>query len=126
MYIAAIFLSLLPMKTTENIYACWHEPQLSCLLVIRQIILNSDTHITETVKYGMPCFLYLGKAFCYLWVDKQTKEPYILMVDGLQMKHPLLVQGERKRMCILSINPEEDLPINTIKEVLTEGLALRA
>lgn len=114
------------MKTTDNIYARWQDPQLSCLLAIRQIILSIHTDIAETVKYGMPCFLYLGKAFCYLWVDKQTKEPYILMVDGLIMKHPLLVQGDRKRMSILNIDPNADIPIQTIQEVLGEGLALRA
>lgn len=113
------------MKPAETIYARWEEPQLGCLLATRQIILGLDKGITETVKYGMPCFMFHDKPFCYLWIDKHTGEPYILMVDGLKMKHPLLVQGDRKRMSALNIDPYADIPIDAIKEVLAEGLTLR-
>ena len=113
------------MKATDNIYARWEEPQLGCLLAIRQIILNVNDGILETVKYGMSCFLYKDRPFCYLWIDKHNNFPYILMVDGLKMKHPLLVQGDRKRMSVLDIDPNADIPLDTIIEVLEEGLALR-
>lgn len=112
------------MKAAENIYTKWDEPQRGCLLAMRQIILSAHPHITETVKYGMPCFCYDGKHFCYLWADKTTHRPYLLMVEGLRMQHPLLVQGDRKRMKALDIDPDADLPLETIQEILEEGLAL--
>lgn len=111
------------MKAAETIYNKWDEPQHSCLLAMRQIILSMDDNLTETVKYGLPCFCYGKKHFCYLWTDKKTRHPYILMVDGNRIDHPMLEQGDRKRMKILTVNPEEDLPVNAIKEVLRMALA---
>lgn len=72
----------------------------------------------------MPCFIYKGKQFCYLWKDKKTHEPYILIVEGGKIDHPALVQGDRARMKILPINPLEDLPLETIKEVFVEAVKL--
>ena len=100
------------------------EPNKSCLLTLRDIILAQDTEITETQKYGMPCFCYKSKMFCYLWVDKKTNEPYILMVDGRHINHLELEMGNRSRMKILRIDPNKDLPIDTINEILELGLDL--
>lgn len=100
------------------------EPNKSCLLALRLIILAQDSQVSETVKYSMPCFVYKNKAFCYLWIDKKRQEPYLLMVEGKQLVHPELEQGTRSRMKILRINPNGDLAIETIKEVLIEALDL--
>lgn len=54
------------------------EPNKSCLLTLRDLILEQDERISETRKYGMPCFTYRKKMFCYLWTDKKSDEPYIL------------------------------------------------
>ncbi|NAS30452.1 DUF1801 domain-containing protein [Flavobacteriaceae bacterium R38] len=92
---------------------------------MRKIILNCDLEdITETKKYGMPCFCYRGKAFCYLWVDKKRDEPYFLMVEGKHLHHPELETGKRSRMKIFRVNPKKNLPINTIKLVLEQALNL--
>ncbi|MCB0700477.1 MAG: DUF1801 domain-containing protein [Chitinophagales bacterium] len=112
------------MKTAADIYDHWDEPQKSCLLALRQIILDTDDSITETVKYGMPCFCIAGKHFCYLWTDKHTNDPYILMVEGNKLTHPKLLQGDRKRMKVFTVDPTSDLPVNTIKEILNEALTV--
>lgn len=114
------------MKTADSFYNDRPEPNKSCYLALRQVVLQSNTAITETVKYGMPCFCLNDKPFCYLWEDKHTHHPYILMVDGLKLKHPLLEQGSRKRMKTFTVHPEEDLPLETINEILQEGLAIRS
>ena len=62
--------------------------------------------------------------FCYLWTDKKTNEPYILFVEGKHLKHPALEQGNRSRMKIFIINPNKDIPIDTIKLLLNEALDL--
>lgn len=108
----------------NNFYLSKEEPNKSCLLALRKIILAQDKNISETVKYGMPCFCYKNKMFSYVWVDKKTNEPYILMVEGNHLKHPALEEGDRSRMKIFRVNPNEDLPLLIIKEILEEGLEL--
>lgn len=108
----------------QNFYLSKQEPNKSCLLALRSVILNQDNEITETRKWGMPCFCYKKKMFCYLWTDKKTNEPYILMVEGNHLKHPELELGSRSRMKIFRVNPNEDLPLDTIKYILQSGLEL--
>ena len=66
----------------EDFYLNHEEPQKSCLLAMREILLGLSEQVEETVKYGMPCFLHQGKILCYLWVDKKTKEPYSKSKNG--------------------------------------------
>lgn len=111
-------------QTPDDFYLHNQEPNKSCFLALRSIILAQDTHITETQKYGMPCFCYKQKMFCYLWTDKKTTEPYILLVEGKLLNHPLLETGDRARMKIFRVDPNSDLPICTIQEILQEALDL--
>lgn len=108
----------------DNYYLSKEEPVKSCLLALRSIILAQDNHITETVKYGMPCFCYKKKMFCYLWTDKKTGEPYILMVEGKYLDHPELETGSRSRMKIFRVDPGKDLPLKIIENILQKALDL--
>ncbi len=112
------------MSEQHNFYLTKEEPNKSCLLALRDIILKQDEHITATTKYGMPCFCYKNKMFCYLWTDKKTTEPYILFVEGIHLNHPKLEAGKRKRMKNFSINPNKDIPIKTIEKLLNTALDL--
>ena len=51
-------------------------------------------------------------------------EPYILLVEGRYLDHPLLEKGTRSRMKIFRIKPNEDMPIDTINLLLNEALNL--
>ena len=108
----------------SSFYLNKSEPNKSCLLALRDLILNQDSNITETVKYGMPCFCYQKKMFCYLWTDKKTDQPYILLVEGKHLNHPKLEIGTRSRMKIFRINPTKNLPKKEIETVLQEALDL--
>ena len=108
----------------HNYYLGKEEPNKSCLLTLRSIILEQDSHITETQKYGMPCFCYKKKMFCYLWTDKKTDEPYLLMVEGNRLEHPDLEAGDRSRMKIFRVNPNKDIPVQKIKSILQMALDL--
>ncbi|WP_298553435.1 DUF1801 domain-containing protein [uncultured Algibacter sp.] len=108
----------------NNFYFNKSEPNKSCLLTLRDIILKQDKNITETTKYGMPCFCFKKKMFCYLWVDKKTEEPYMLFVEGEHLNHPELEIGTRKRMKIFRVNPNRDIPIKTVKSLLNSALDL--
>ena len=112
------------MDDTNHFYLNKEEPNKSCLLALRNIILSQDENITETTKYGMPCFCYKKKMFCYLWIDKKTTEPYILFVEGKHLNHPKLETGNRARMKTFRINPNKDIPINTIETLLNKALDL--
>ena len=91
---------------------------------MRSIILSQNAGITETVKYRMPCFCYKKKTFCYLWTDKKTDEPNLLMVRGNRLHHPELEQGDRAKMKIFRVNPNLDLPLDSILEILRSGLGV--
>ncbi|WP_164108203.1 MULTISPECIES: DUF1801 domain-containing protein [Sphingobacterium] len=108
----------------HNFYLDKSEPNKSCLLALRSIILRRDAHMMETTKYGMPCFCYKNKACCYLWVDKKNAEPYILFVEGNLLAHPELEVGDRSRMKILRIDPNQDIAIDTVTEILDDALEL--
>jgi len=118
-------LSSLMITILQNFYLQKEEPNKSCLLALRSIILAQDSAMSETQKYGMPCFVYAKKALCYLWTDKKTSEPYILMVDGIFLPHPNLKIGDRKKMKVLRIDPSKDLPVKIIEDVLQMALTLK-
>lgn len=107
-----------------NFYFDKDEPVKNCLLALRSIILKQDINITETLKYGMPCFCYKKKMFCYLWLDKKNGEPYILMVEGNYLHHQQLEAGHRSRMKILRVNPDKNLHIQLIENILQTALNL--
>ena len=112
------------IREIDQYYFQQEEPNRSCLLALRSIILEQNTHVTETQKWGMPCFCFKKKMFCFLWTDKKTGEPYILLVAGRYLDHPLLEKGTRTRMKIFRIKPNKDIPIDTIKLLLNEALNL--
>lgn len=112
------------MNELDNFYLNKQEPNKSCLLTLRSIILNIDKNISETKKYGMPCFTYKKKICFYIWVDKKTDNPYILFVEGTYLNHPKLETGNRARMKILRVHPTKNIPIKTIELLLNKALDL--
>ena len=112
------------LSDLDRYYLNQDEPNRSCLLAIRSLVLAQSRHITETVKYGMPCFCYRKKVFCYLWSDKKTHEPYLLMVEGKHLDHPQLEAGTRSRMKIFRVDPNKDLPVLTLDHILQQALNL--
>lgn len=112
------------IEDLDNYYLEKEEPHKGCLIALRNIILTQDENISETQKFGMPCFMYKKKVFCYLWTDKKTDEPYILMVEGKYLTNSELETGNRSRMKILRVNSNEDLPLQSIRQLLNDALNL--
>ena len=112
------------MSDINGYYLSKDEPVKSCLLALRKIIIEQDEYVSETQKWGMPCFCYKKKMFCYLWTDKKTEEPYIMLVEGKFIEHPQLETGKRSRMKIFRVDPNEDLPLQTINILLNKALDL--
>ena len=106
----------------DDFYLSATEPNRSCLLALRSMVLAQDPLISETRKYGMPCFCYKKKMFCYLWMDRRTTEPYVLFVEGEHLDDPALETGDRKRMKILRVDPNKDIPVKTVVLLLNRAL----
>ena len=113
------------LKDMDAWFLAKEEPDKSCLLALRSFILKADKNITEAWKYRMPFFCYKGKMFCYLWVNKKHKLPYLGFVDGRMMLHPKLLIEKRSRMKILLIDPSKDIPVTLVKSILREAIKLR-
>ncbi|MBL4708376.1 MAG: DUF1801 domain-containing protein [Flavobacteriales bacterium] len=112
------------LEELENYFQSKEEPNRSCLFALRDIILGIDENVSETRKYGMPCYCYGKKMFAYLWTDKKTDVPYILFVEGKSLDHSQLESGGRARMKILSVNPNKDIEIGLIRMLLNQALDL--
>lgn len=103
-------------------YLLLDEPVKGCLLALRDLILSTDKDITAAWRYGMPFFYYRKKMFCYLWVHKKSKQPYLGMVEGKALSHPALISENRSRMKIMLFDPQKDLPVRTIKRILKDAI----
>ena len=110
------------MRPIDEYFLQKEEPIKSCLQALRSYLLNYDPLMVETWRYGMPFFYFNGSMFCYLWVHKKYKLPYLGIVVGSKLDHPELLLEKRAKMKILLIDPEDDLPIATINEILQAAL----
>ena len=110
------------LSAIDRFYLDQQEPVKSCLMALRSIILKQDRGITFAWRYRMPFFYFKGKMFCYLWVDRKTRQPYLGIVEGRRIKHPALVAGNRTRMKVLYIDPLRDLPLQTIEHILQQAM----
>jgi len=108
----------------NQFYESLPEPNRGCFLALRSHILSLDDGISETWKWKVPFFMFKKKGLCYLWKDTKTQQPYIGIVKGKEMDHPMLDQGNRKSMKVLHINASEDLPLELITEIFREALTL--
>lgn len=97
------------------------EPARGCLGALRHLVLAFDPQIREVWQYKMPFYKLGNKRLCYLWEEKKTGRPYLGIVDGYLLEHPLLLAEKRSRMKILLIDPAEDLPLETIHEILEKA-----
>ncbi|MDB4923436.1 DUF1801 domain-containing protein [Mucilaginibacter sp.] len=111
------------LRAIDSFFLNKDEPVKGCLLFLREYLINYNAAITETWKYGMPFYCYQGKMFCYLWVHKKTHNPYLGIVEGKKIEHPLLIIEKRARMKIMQIVPEQDIPVEAINEIL--GMAIK-
>ena len=106
------------LREIDNFFLQKDEPVKSYLLFLRAFIRGFDKNITEAWKYKMPFYCYKGKMFCYLWVNKKTGQPYIGIVEGRKLEHPLLIIEKRSRMKVIVLDANADVPVETIGSIL--------
>src|SRR4030095_2244077 len=94
------------MTEVDKFYLQQSEPIKSCFLALREIILSHDKEIVNAWKYGLPFFCFRRKMFCYLWIHKKYKQPYLGIVEGKRFNHRALISKKRSRMkicCLIQI-----------------------
>lgn len=99
------------------------EPNQSCLLALQDLLLSINPDLKKAWKWKLPFFCYKGKNIAYFWVDKKTKKPYIGIVDGYKIDHPLLEAGDRTQIRIIRIEPNEKPPTKAIQKIITQALS---
>ncbi|MCP2029768.1 hypothetical protein L1276_004962 [Flavobacterium sp. HSC-32F16] len=112
------------MKQLDDFYLNQEEPIKGTFLALKDIILKQDKDITHVLKYGMPFFCYKGKMFCYLWIHKKLKQPYIGVVEGKYFEESFLIQEKRSRMKIMMFDVDKDLPLEQIEFVIQKAVNL--
>lgn len=112
------------MKQLDDFYLNLEQPLKETFLALKQIILKQDDAITHVLKYGMPFFCYKEKMFCYLWIHKKHKKPYLGIVEGKHFDEHFLLQEDRSRMKIMLFDSDKDLPLEQIETLLTKALNL--
>ena len=100
------------------------EPLKSYFLALRSIVLKFDDQLDERLSYGVPFYYYKNKPFCYFWKDKKSNEPYIGMARGHLLNHKMLYQGDRKKMKVIPLALDKDIPIKLIYEIFEEAQRL--
>ena len=108
----------------DNFYLQHEEPLKGTFLALRKIILQQDQDITTVLKYGMAFFCYKGKMFCYLWLHKKYKQPYIGIVEGKWFNEPFLIAEKRSRMKIMLFDQNKDLPLPMIVTIVQKAINL--
>ncbi|MDQ6530790.1 DUF1801 domain-containing protein [Flavobacterium sp. LHD-85] len=112
------------MKQLDDFYLNQEEPIKGIFLALKEIILKQDNNITNVLKYGMPFFCYKEKMFCYLWIHKKLKQPYIGIVEGKHFEESFLIQENRSRMKIMMFDVYEDLPLEQIETIIQKAINL--
>jgi hypothetical protein len=100
------------------------EPVKGCMEALRRFILSFNADITEAWKYSMPFYYHGEKRLCYLWIEKKTGHPYIGIVNGKLIDYPGLIAEKRSRMKVFILDPNEDLPVEALTELLKLAIQL--
>ncbi|MDP1801044.1 MAG: DUF1801 domain-containing protein [Bacteroidota bacterium] len=108
----------------DNYYFSQAEPQQSCLLFLRNFLLSYSPQIKEQWKYTTAFFTYKKKLFCYFSISKKSRALYIGFVDGNKINHKKLVAEGRKQIRVFYIDPNKDIDIKNLNEILNLAIKL--
>jgi hypothetical protein len=112
------------MKEIDRYCETQTEPIRGCILALRGIILQHNKNMSERWLYRMPFFYFKQERLCYIWIDKKLQQPYLGIVNGVQIEDSLLVLEKRSRMKIMRFDPNKDLPKKAIGLILNKAIDL--
>jgi hypothetical protein len=106
----------------DQFYNSLDEPSRSCLLFLRNFILNFSSEFEERRKNNTPFYYYKGKWFGFISYHPKTKVIYFSFVNGHLLKHDLLKSEGRKKMKIFYVDPSKDIDIKSLGTILNQAL----
>lgn len=98
------------------------EPEQSCLLFLRQFILEFNKGISEHWHYHTPFYYYKGKWMCYISYQRKKRILYLGFVHGNKLRHKKLLSEGRKQIKVYYLDPAKDLDIKTLKAIFKEAI----
>lgn len=104
------------LNPLENYFLKQPEPQQSCMLFLRKWLMEQG--LDEQYKYMTAMYYFKEKPFCYLSYSTKTNKLYVGFIKGYLMKHPKLEQEGRKQIKVIYLNPQKDLPIKALTEIV--------
>lgn len=113
-------------QSADNFFLSLDEPDKSCLLYLRDYIINFSDHITESWKNNTPFFYYNKKWMGFISYDRKTRIIYVSFTDGWQMSHKKLVSEGRKKAKIFHVKAERDIDIKSLGEIMRKAIAVKA
>jgi len=96
----------------ESYYLNKPEPYQSCLLALRDIILQANTEICHERKFQIPFFTYRGKKLGYLWLNGKKLMLGFCQDKSLLEETPGFKAKDRYES--MQIDPNEDIPVEAI------------
>jgi len=108
----------------DNYFFNLPEPEQSCLLFVRDFILDYSKDISEEWKFNTPFYYYKGKWLCYISYNKKNKSIYIGFVKGYLMKHAKLVSEGRKQIKVYHLDANNDIDLKSLRSIMKEALKL--
>jgi hypothetical protein len=110
-------------KTLEEYYLSKPEPYQSCLLALRDIILQTNPAIYHLRKYQIPFFTYRDKKLGYLWLNGKKLMLGFCEDKTIQKEMNPGVKPKDKYESI-QIDPTADLPVEVILQKLNYYIGL--
>ncbi len=102
----------------ENFFLSLQEPEHSTLLFLHQFLV-ADMQLQTSRKFNTPFYYHQGKWFAFLDYHKKKRSIHISFVKGMMVSHPKLLSEGRKKMKIYKINPEINIDVNELSEIIS-------
>ncbi|MCE3226943.1 MAG: hypothetical protein K0S32_1494 [Bacteroidetes bacterium] len=109
----------------DNFFHSLQEPYRSCLLFLQKFIREQHDGISEEWHFNTPFYYYNKKWLGFISYHPKTKEIYISFTDGHLMKHKSLKSEGRKKARIFRVDPEKDIDVKALKEILKKACQLK-
>jgi hypothetical protein len=102
--------------TLESYYLSKPEPYQSCLLALKDIVLQVNPAICQVRLFQIPFFTYKDKKLGYLWLDRKKLKMGFCLDKSLQAVTPGIKPKDQYESMI--IDPDEDIPIDIVLQKL--------
>ena len=109
-------------RELENYYLKQPEPIQGCLLALKSIILSVDKEISHRRAYQIPFFYYKEKKLTFLWVHR--KRLLFGLVTDKSLVEPLEGTRRKNKYETMEIDPNQDIPVKDIVEMLLRQMKL--